>query len=186
MIVCELRCNLIICIHSCLLRVLLRRAGRPQLCLHLQLTRSLWSFLTTTTTTSLPHTRFCLVWLVLLLRLGVDDMPTPIPRGKGSKLRRMRLLQRLRLSAKPRPRQPALWSPRRRKAASPGQQITPPRTCSALLAILSERLPIGGKAWNSCTDEYNIWAEENGRPIRTAKSLEAKYKQVYISHACNY
>lgn len=50
-----------------------------------------------------------------------------------------------------------------------------------LLSILSERLPIGGKAWNSCADEYNIWAEEHDRPIRTSKSLEAKYKQVCIA-----
>jgi hypothetical protein len=47
-----------------------------------------------------------------------------------------------------------------------------------LLAILSERLPIGGKAWNNCADEYNAWAEENDRPARTSKSLEAKFKQV--------
>ncbi|KDR69193.1 hypothetical protein GALMADRAFT_215218 [Galerina marginata CBS 339.88] len=47
-----------------------------------------------------------------------------------------------------------------------------------LLAILSERLPIGGKAWNNCADEYNAWAEENDRPVRTSKSLEAKFKQL--------
>ena len=124
---------LIVCIYSRLLQVLLsrHRTGRPQLCLRFQLTRRLWSFLTTTTKTFLPPTRFCPVWLVLLLRLGVDDMPTLIPRGKGSKSHRMRLLQRLLLSAKPQPRQPALQSPRRRRAASPGLQITPRRTCSA-------------------------------------------------------
>lgn len=49
-----------------------------------------------------------------------------------------------------------------------------------LLAILSERLPIGGKAWNNCADECNAWAEENDRPTRTPKSLEAKYKQVRV------
>ena len=53
----------------------------------------------------------------------------------------------------------------------------------ALLDILEECLPLGGHAWNSAGDEFNTWAQENGRPSRTAKSLELKFKQVrtYIS-----
>lgn len=50
----------------------------------------------------------------------------------------------------------------------------------ALSDILEERLPLGGHAWNSAADEYNVWAQENGRPSRTAKSLELKFKQVRI------
>jgi hypothetical protein len=50
----------------------------------------------------------------------------------------------------------------------------------ALFDILEERLPLGGHAWNSAADEYNAWAQENGRPSRTAKSLELKFKQVRI------
>jgi hypothetical protein len=48
----------------------------------------------------------------------------------------------------------------------------------ALLTILEEHLPLGGQAWATVGDEFNKWAEENGRPNRTAKSLEHKYKQV--------
>lgn len=48
----------------------------------------------------------------------------------------------------------------------------------ALLDILEESLPLGGHAWNSAGDDFNIWAQENGRPSRTAKSLELKFKQV--------
>lgn len=50
----------------------------------------------------------------------------------------------------------------------------------ALFNILEEHLPLGGHAWNSAADEYNTWAQENGRPSRTAKSLELKFKQVRI------
>jgi hypothetical protein len=48
----------------------------------------------------------------------------------------------------------------------------------ALFNILEESLPLGGHAWNSAGDEFNIWAQENGRPSQTAKSLELKFKQV--------
>ena len=55
----------------------------------------------------------------------------------------------------------------------------------ALFDILEEYLPLGGHAWNTAGDNFNTWAEENGRPSRTAKSLELKFKQVrthtYIS-----
>jgi len=47
-----------------------------------------------------------------------------------------------------------------------------------LFDILEELLPLGGNAWNSASDEFNAWAEENGRPTRTSKSLELKFKQV--------
>ncbi len=50
----------------------------------------------------------------------------------------------------------------------------------ALCNILEEQLPLGGKAWNSATDEFNAWAQENGRPTCAAKSLEAKFKQICL------
>jgi hypothetical protein len=53
-----------------------------------------------------------------------------------------------------------------------------PEDLDALLDILEESLPLGGNAWNSASDEFNAWAQENGRPSRTAKSLELKFKQV--------
>ena len=34
----------------------------------------------------------------------------------------------------------------------------------ALFNILEECLPLGGHAWNSAGDDFNIWAQENGRP----------------------
>jgi hypothetical protein len=48
----------------------------------------------------------------------------------------------------------------------------------ALLDILEEQLPLGGKAWIAASDDFSKWAEENGWPVRTAKSLELKFKQV--------
>jgi hypothetical protein len=48
----------------------------------------------------------------------------------------------------------------------------------ALHDILERILPIGGKAWGNVEEEFASWAELNGRPVRTAKSLEAKFKQV--------
>ena len=48
----------------------------------------------------------------------------------------------------------------------------------ALFDILEEYLPLGGHAWNTAGDNFNTWAQENGRPSRTAKSLELKFKQV--------
>jgi hypothetical protein len=55
----------------------------------------------------------------------------------------------------------------------------------ALLDIIEENLPTGGKGWNTVGSEFVVWAEENGRPARTAKSLEAKYKQVCDHHLFN-
>jgi hypothetical protein len=50
----------------------------------------------------------------------------------------------------------------------------------SLFDILQERLPLGGNAWNLVGDEFNVWAQENSRPSRTAKSLELKFKQVSV------
>ena len=48
----------------------------------------------------------------------------------------------------------------------------------ALFEIMEEVLPIGGKGWGNVEDEFLSWAAVNGRPARTAKSLETKFKQV--------
>ena len=50
----------------------------------------------------------------------------------------------------------------------------------ALFNILKKCLPLGGHAWNFAGDEFNTWAQENGHPSRTAKSLKLKFKQVRI------
>lgn len=55
-----------------------------------------------------------------------------------------------------------------------------PEDLDALFDILEERLPLGGNAWNSVGDEFNVWAKENNRHARTSKSLELKFKQVSI------
>jgi hypothetical protein len=53
-----------------------------------------------------------------------------------------------------------------------------PEDVEALLDIVEEYLPIGGRAWNTVADEFGDWAVSEGRPVRSMKSLEAKYKQV--------
>lgn len=49
----------------------------------------------------------------------------------------------------------------------------------ALLDLLEEYLPVGGLSWNAVTTSFNEWAVTSGRPERSPKSLEAKFKQVY-------
>lgn len=48
----------------------------------------------------------------------------------------------------------------------------------SLLHILRDDLPLGGKGWNAIGVTYCTEAEAEGRPARTAKSLELKYKQL--------
>ena len=55
----------------------------------------------------------------------------------------------------------------------------------AFMDILEVLRPLGVKAWNSASDEFNVWAEENGCPTCSAKSLENKFKQVCLSFVCN-
>ncbi len=55
-----------------------------------------------------------------------------------------------------------------------------PHDLDALMDILEEQLPIGGKGRNLATDDFNEWAQDNGWPPHTSKSLEAKYKQVCL------
>ncbi|EIW77799.1 hypothetical protein CONPUDRAFT_156983 [Coniophora puteana RWD-64-598 SS2] len=47
-----------------------------------------------------------------------------------------------------------------------------------LLSIVRAVLPIGGRAWQEVERLHNEWAESTGRPTRSAKSLEAKFKQL--------
>ncbi|CAA7271082.1 unnamed protein product [Cyclocybe aegerita] len=46
-----------------------------------------------------------------------------------------------------------------------------------LLDLLEDHLPTGGYGWNTVGAAYNEWANSCGRPERTVKSLELKYKQ---------
>ena len=52
-----------------------------------------------------------------------------------------------------------------------------------LLNILSVNLSLRRRAWNTAANDFWVWADENGCPAQTAKSLEAKFKQV--SHTLN-
>ena len=44
--------------------------------------------------------------------------------------------------------------------------------------ILEELCPLGSKAWNTTMDIFNEHVRAIGRPVRTAKSLKNKFKQV--------
>ncbi|KIY48051.1 hypothetical protein FISHEDRAFT_43973, partial [Fistulina hepatica ATCC 64428] len=46
----------------------------------------------------------------------------------------------------------------------------------ALLDIAEAILPIGQHDWQTVACHFNTWADENARPQRLAKSLEAKFK----------
>ncbi|KAF9043916.1 hypothetical protein BJ165DRAFT_1528500 [Panaeolus papilionaceus] len=64
------------------------------------------------------------------------------------------------------------------KGRSTGSPNFSAEDIDALLEIAEEKLPLGGKGWESAADEYTDWAELNSRPVRTAKSLELKFKQL--------
>jgi hypothetical protein len=84
---------------------------------------------------------------------------------------------------------PALSSeepePKKRRGRAAGVVNYSNEDVDALLDIIEENLPTGGKGWNTVGSKFVVWAEENGRPARTAKSLEAKYKQVCDCHLFN-
>ena len=48
-----------------------------------------------------------------------------------------------------------------------------------LFDLVEEELPVGPKGWKVVHKGYNQWAKSNGRPLRSSKSLENKYKQVH-------
>lgn len=56
----------------------------------------------------------------------------------------------------------------------------------ALLNATADEKPIGERGWRVVHNKYNEYARRHGRPVRTAKSLENKFKQVrrfvYLSH----
>lgn len=90
----------------------------------------------------------------------------PVPSGSGIRKRKVSALA---------PQSADVKKPRGRAT---GAANYAPEDLEGLFDILEEQLPLGGKAWNSAADDYNQWAEENGRPVRTAKSLELKFKQL--------
>ncbi|KAF8871901.1 hypothetical protein CPB84DRAFT_1753811 [Gymnopilus junonius] len=67
---------------------------------------------------------------------------------------------------------------KRPKGHSAGVANYSGKDLDALFNILEESLPLRGHAWNSATNEFNAWAEENECPTWTAKSLELKFKQL--------
>lgn len=114
------------------------------------------------------------------LKVGGSRRANPDPKGKGKQVVREGAPGKT--SSKRKASAQAAGAPETKKAKGrvAGTANYTTEDIFGLLAILSERLPIGGRAWNSCADEYNIWAEDNDRPVRTSKSLEAKYKQVLL------
>lgn len=48
----------------------------------------------------------------------------------------------------------------------------------ALLDQTEAELPLGQRGWKAIYDRYSKWAQKHGRPQRTQKSLETKFKQV--------
>ena len=49
-----------------------------------------------------------------------------------------------------------------------------------LLNLTERELPLGQKGWQKISSRFKIWAKANNRPVRDAKSLEAKFKQVSL------
>ncbi|KAJ8483175.1 hypothetical protein ONZ45_g14690 [Pleurotus djamor] len=64
----------------------------------------------------------------------------------------------------------------KKRGRAAGAQNYSSDDCDTLLNIASEVLPLAAKGWEEVATLYNEWAEENGRPQRTARSLELKFK----------
>jgi hypothetical protein len=92
----------------------------------------------------------------------------PVPSGSGIRKRK---------ASAPVPQSADAKKHRGRATGAPNYA---PEDLEGLFDILEERLPLGGNAWNSAADDYNQWAEENGRPVCTATSLELKFKQASV------
>lgn len=55
---------------------------------------------------------------------------------------------------------------------------------NALLDGVERVLPLGQLGWNDVEAEHNVYSTDAGRPARSAKSLETKFKQVCcLSHS---
>ncbi|KAF9642068.1 hypothetical protein BDM02DRAFT_3193972 [Thelephora ganbajun] len=53
-----------------------------------------------------------------------------------------------------------------------------PREVEVLLDLVEDELPVGAKGWNTVGTKFREWTITTGRPARTDRSLEAKYKQL--------
>lgn len=67
---------------------------------------------------------------------------------------------------------------KKRRGRAPGASNYTEEDIDSLLNIAELTLPTGGKGWVKIEDIFSDWAVENGRPVRSAKSLESKFKQV--------
>ncbi|KAJ6453365.1 hypothetical protein C8R45DRAFT_633831 [Mycena sanguinolenta] len=52
------------------------------------------------------------------------------------------------------------------------------RDVNKLLDLAEALLPLAGNGWKKLTKDHNTWADKHDRPLRDAKSLEAKFKQL--------
>jgi hypothetical protein len=54
-----------------------------------------------------------------------------------------------------------------------------------LLDAVAHERPLGERGWKNVSGVYNNYAQRHGRPIRTAKSLENKFKTVSLHLKAN-
>jgi len=110
---------------------------------------------------------------------GSRRVVNPDPKGKGKGREVTPLIRGSKQTSSQTPSEEP--DAKRRRGRGPGIANYSNEDIDGLLDILEELLPTGGKGWNTAGDEFRVWAEENGRPVRTAKSLESKYKQVGLN-----
>ncbi|KAG6808002.1 hypothetical protein H0H92_005725 [Tricholoma furcatifolium] len=111
-------------------------------------------------------------------KVGKVRVRSTDPKGKGKQPFDAPVAKRKAPSSAIGSEEPEMKKTKKRGGRSSGVANYSGDDIDMLLDIVEERLPIGGNSWNSCANEFCDWAKENGRPIRTVKSLEAKYKQL--------
>ncbi|KAJ7195966.1 hypothetical protein GGX14DRAFT_323982, partial [Mycena pura] len=65
-----------------------------------------------------------------------------------------------------------------KRGRQPGSSNYSSKDVTALLDLVEEHLPLGGKRWKTIGKEFNKWARSASRPERQEKALENKYKSL--------
>jgi hypothetical protein len=78
----------------------------------------------------------------------------------------------------PRDWNPNTFEPPQRRGRPNGSGNFADQDLKTLLMLIEAELPLGNRGWQAVHSRYTKYADTKGRPRRTAKSLENKFRQV--------